>query len=121
MFGRVADGETEMVVVVHVDDILAHAKDHATMKSFAAEFGKKFKLKDMGNASYYMGCHIARDRKARELKLDQHLYVKSMVVKFGVEKTSVGQRGCRRACWGSCVSILVAWKCRRCPLVRVKF
>ena len=26
-----------------------------------------------------MGSHITRDREARELKLDQHLYVKSMV------------------------------------------
>ena len=29
---KVADGEVETVVVVHVDDILAHAKDQATME-----------------------------------------------------------------------------------------
>ena len=53
---------------------------------FAAELGQKFKLKDMGDAGYYMGCHISRNRKARELKFDQHLYVESMVKRFDVKK-----------------------------------
>ena len=75
-----------MVVVAHVDDILAHAKDQATMDRFAAELGQKFKLKDMCDAGYYIGCHITRNRKARELKFDQHLYVESMVKRFDVKK-----------------------------------
>ena len=36
-----------MVVVVHVDDNLAHAKDQATMKRFATELGSKFNVKLM--------------------------------------------------------------------------
>ena len=88
MFRKVVDGEAEMVVVVHVDDILAHAKDQATMDRFAAELGQKSKLKDMDDAGYYMGCHITRNRKARELKFDQHLYVESMVKRFDVKKTT---------------------------------
>ena len=55
------------------------------MNRFAAELGQKFKLKNMGNAVYYMGCHITRNRKARELKLDQHLYVESIVKRFYVK------------------------------------
>ena len=86
VFRKVIDGEAEMVVVVHVDDILAHAKDQAKMNRFAAELGRKFKLKDMGDAEYYMGCHITRNRKAREFKFDQHLYVESMVKRFNVKK-----------------------------------
>ena len=88
VFRKVVDGEAEMVVVVHVDDILAHAKDKSTMDRFAAELGQKFKLKEMGDAGYYMGCRITRNRKARELKFDQHLYVKSMVKRFDVKKTT---------------------------------
>ena len=86
MFRKVVDGEAEMVVVVHVDDILAHAKDPATMDIFEAELGHKFKLKDMGG--YYMGCHITRNRKERELKLDQYLHVESMVKRFDIKKTT---------------------------------
>ena len=88
MFRKVVDGEAEMVVVVHVDDILAHAKDRATIDRFAAELRQKFKLKDMGDAGYYMGYHITGNRKARELKFDQNLYVESMVKRFDVKKTT---------------------------------
>ena len=70
VFRKVVDGEAEMVVVVHVDDILAHGEDQATVDRFAAELAQKFKFKDMGDAGYYMSCHITRNRKARELKLD---------------------------------------------------
>ena len=88
VFRKVVDGEAEMVVVVHIDDILPNAKDQATMDRFAAELGKKFKLKDMGDAQYYMGCHTTRNHKARELKLDQHLHVESMVERFDVKKAT---------------------------------
>ncbi|CAN0309900.1 unnamed protein product, partial [Ascophyllum nodosum] len=78
-----------MGAVVHVDDILAHAKDQTTMMDrFAAELEQKFKLKDMGDAGYYMGCHITRKRKPRDLKLDQHLYVEPMVKRFDVKKAT---------------------------------
>ena len=89
VFRKVVDDEAEMGVVVHVDDILAHAKDQTTtMDRFAAELGQKFKLKDMGDARYYMGCHITRKRKPRDLKLDQHLYVEPMVKRFDVKKAT---------------------------------
>ena len=87
VFRKVVDGEAEMVVV-HVDDILTHAKDQAIMDRFAAELGQKLNLKDMGDAGYYMDCHITRNRKACELKLDQHLYVESMVKRFDVKRAS---------------------------------
>ena len=89
VFRKAVEGEGEMVVVVHVDDILAHAKDQATVDRFAAELRQKFKLKELGDAGYYMlGCHITRNRKARELNLDQHLYVESMVKRFDAKKAT---------------------------------
>ena len=44
MFG---DGEVEMVMVVHVDDILTHAKDQVKMERFPAGLGAKYKVKSM--------------------------------------------------------------------------
>ena len=58
------------------------------MERLAAELGRKFELKDMGDAKYYMGCHITRDCKAHELKLDKRLYVKLMVGKLAMKKAS---------------------------------
>ena len=88
VFRKVADEGVEMVVAVHVDDILVHSKDQVTIETFAAELGNKFKGKDMGGAKYYIGCMITRNRKTLEWKLDQHLYVKSVMETFGVQKPS---------------------------------
>ena len=41
MFRKFTDEEIEIVVLVHMDDILASAKDQATIDRFAAELGKK--------------------------------------------------------------------------------
>ena len=45
VFRKLNNVEEKMLVVVHVDDILAHAKYEATMARFAAELGGKFKVK----------------------------------------------------------------------------
>ena len=45
VFRKFNDGEVDMVVFVHVDDILAHAQ--VTMERFASELGEKFKVKSM--------------------------------------------------------------------------
>ena len=42
-----------MVVVVHVDDILAHAIDQATMERFATNFGTNLKLKGICDDKTY--------------------------------------------------------------------
>ena len=52
VFRKSVDGREEIVVVVHVDDILTHAKDQATMERFDAELRRKFKLNNMGDAKY---------------------------------------------------------------------
>ena len=51
VFRRFDEGEVEMVVVMHVHDILAHTKDQATMEEFAAELGEKFEVKLMDKFS----------------------------------------------------------------------
>ena len=45
VFHKFDVGEVEMVISMHVDDILAHAQ--ATMERFAAELGEKFKVESM--------------------------------------------------------------------------
>ena len=47
VFRKIADKEVGMVVVVHVDDILAHAKDQATRVRLTAELGEKVQVRLM--------------------------------------------------------------------------
>ena len=73
VFCKVVGEELEMVVIVYVDDILAHAKDQATIGRFAAKIERKFKLKDVGDAEYNIGGHIIKEYEAGEVKLDHYL------------------------------------------------
>ena len=47
-----------------------------------------FPTKDLGEAGFYLGYHITRDRDAGTLKFDQHHYVRTMASTLNVEKTS---------------------------------
>ena len=67
VFRKVVDGEAKMVVVVHVDDILAHAKDQATMDICAAELGQKFKIEGHGRRRVLHGLsHHKEPQGARD-------------------------------------------------------
>ena len=55
------------------------------METFVGELHSMFKTKDLGEASFYMGCHITRDRAKTELKFDQHLYARTITERFGID------------------------------------
>ena len=82
-------GKMEAILVVHVDDLLALTVTKEAMKTFVEELRSTFKIKDLGEAAYYMGCHITRDRVKRELKFDQHLYAQAFTELFGIGKTAM--------------------------------
>lgn len=83
------DGKVEVVIVIHVDDILATSKTAEAIDRFIGELGQKIFIKDLGTANFYMGCHISRDRSGRKLRLGQDLYVQLIADRFEVTKTSM--------------------------------
>jgi len=88
VFRKVVDKEAVVVVVIHVDDLLVSSRTKEDEEEFVAELHKRFKMKDMGEAEFYMGCHISRNRQAKTLSLDQHVYVQTVADRFQVTKTS---------------------------------
>ena len=48
-----------------------------------------FKNKDLGEAEFYLGCHITRNREATTLTFDQHIYAETVAKRFNVTKTSM--------------------------------
>ena len=72
VFRKVDDGEVDMVVVVHVDHILVHAKDQATMERFAAGIGKKLKLKGMLERTEVIRANIGKRQSVLKGESDFH-------------------------------------------------
>ena len=62
VFRKFVAGKMEVILVVHLDDLLALTVTKEAMEIFVGQLHSTFKIKDLGEASYYMGCHITRDR-----------------------------------------------------------
>ena len=70
-------------------DLLALTVAKEAMDIFVGELRSTFKIKDLSEASYYMGCYITRDRAKKKLKFDQHLYARTITERFGIGKIAM--------------------------------
>ena len=59
--------------------------DHQALEDLRSSFP----IKDLEEISYYLGCHITQDRKARTLMFDQHRYAQTVTERFEIRKTSM--------------------------------
>ena len=77
-----------VIIVVYVDDLLVASATKRDEEQALKDLHSFFPTKDLGEASFYLGCHILRDRDAGTLRLDQHQYVRALVERFETTKTS---------------------------------
>ena len=89
MFRRVLHEKGVAIIVVYVDDLLVVTATKRDEAQAMEDLRFCFPIKDLGEASYYLGCHITRDRQAGTLKLDQHRYIQTVARRFDIKKTSV--------------------------------
>ena len=70
LFSGEVDGE-RVFLVVWVDDILIAAPGEERVAQVKAHLASKFDVRDLGEATYFLGMELARDRAARTPKLAQ--------------------------------------------------
>ncbi|CAM9645817.1 unnamed protein product [Ascophyllum nodosum] len=87
VFRRVLRGKFVVIIVVYVDDLLVASERNRDDEQEINDLRSCFPIKDLGEAGFYLGCHITRDRDAGTLKFDQQYYVRTMASKLSVEKT----------------------------------
>ena len=68
---RIVDGKVVTAIVVYIDDILLASKTKEDEGRTLSDLISRFKIKDLGEAEFYLGCHITRNREARTLIFDQ--------------------------------------------------
>ena len=61
-------GKVVVIIVVYVDDLLVLSETKQDVHQALEDLRSSFPIKDPGEVSYYLGCHITRDRKARTVK-----------------------------------------------------
>ena len=89
VFRRKHLGKVVVIIVVYVDDLLVLSETKQDEHQALEDLRSSFPIKDLGEISYYLGCHITRDRKARTVRFDQQRYAQTVAERFEVWKTSV--------------------------------
>ena len=71
-----------VVIVVYVDDLLLLRETKQDEHQALEDIRSSFPIKYPGEISYYLGCHITWDRKARTVMFNQQRYVQTIVERF---------------------------------------
>ena len=78
--------ERGLIILVYVHDLAVAAPKLDDVQWFKKEFGKVFKLKDLGETDKILGMRVIRDREKGTLTIDQAQYVKDVLAKLRMNK-----------------------------------
>ncbi len=77
---------SNIYILVYVDDILVAAKNLADVNHIKARLTAIFDIRDLGEAKYFLGMSLNRDRQARTLKMTQERLATELVYKHGLKE-----------------------------------
>ena len=80
------DGETTMILCVHVDDIIV-AGESEVCDALYASLLQEFQT-TQGNLSWYLGCAFERDKAGGVLRMSQRAFIESVASRYGVNTVS---------------------------------
>eukprot|EP00171_Calliarthron_tuberculosum_P022843 IDg22843t1 len=79
------DGKSIAMLVLYVDDLLIAGDNRSQLDSIKLEFSRRFKMKNLGVASEFLGIKISRNRSDRTLHLSQAEYANTVLERFGMQ------------------------------------
>lgn len=83
IYHRVQSGKM-LFLAVYVDDILLFSNDIKMKAIVKSHLQKRFKMKDLGEASSCVGLHITRNREEGKIFIDQSKYINAILAKFNM-------------------------------------
>ena len=66
-----------------------HSQTVSKRRALLSDLSSHFNIKDLGEAELYLACQIMRNREARTLTFDQHIYAETVARPLNVTKTSM--------------------------------
>ena len=85
--------ERQIRLLVYVDDILCATEKIKDSDWVHSILSQRFTTKNLGQATKLLGIRITRNRKTREIFLDQEQYLLGVLRKFGIEAVKYRKRG----------------------------
>lgn len=77
-------GDRIMFVEVYVDDLGALANSEEEMEEFQKAMSSEFKMKDLGETSYYLGIHFEHHKNSKTIHLHQNLYIQHLLDRYNL-------------------------------------
>lgn len=74
-----------VLAILYVDDIIMTGNDDQVLSEKKNELFRKFRMKDLGEPTEYLGITITRDRENRTLSLNQSKFIVKLLKRFGYE------------------------------------
>lgn len=78
-------GNDRTFIVLYVDDLLICGTNKENVDEIKIKLTKNFKMKDIGKISNYLGINIIQDCDKGVIKINQTLYLKSILKNYGME------------------------------------
>jgi hypothetical protein len=75
-------------MLLYVDDVLVFDKDISVVQSIKQQVLSKFKGRDLGEVSTYLGIQVTRDRAARSIRLSQSNAIGELIAKQGLREAN---------------------------------
>ena len=72
-------------LIIFVDDLLICCKNRQNLNFIKGLLKEKFKMKDLGKVSTYLGINVEYDEKKNEISLDQEKYIESLARKYQID------------------------------------
>lgn len=73
-----------MLLVTYVDDVLVAATSVAAVGAVKQQLMSRFEARDLGEATFFLGMSISRDRANRSIKLGQQRATVDLLEKYGM-------------------------------------
>ena len=70
-------------VGVYVDDMVVLSKEKEWIDAFFAAISQKYVMKNLGPITKILGIHVRRDRNQRKIWIDQEMFTKDIISKYG--------------------------------------
>ena len=80
------DKTGRILMLVYVDDILISAPTVEAIERVKARLTEAFKARDLGEANYYLGINITRDRAAKTIKLSHTRMINDLISKYDLSE-----------------------------------
>ena len=78
--------DPELILSVHVDNILLTGKTQGIINTFKVELNKLFKIKDLGPTQAYLRIQIEQNLRQKTIKISQTRYLQEMIRRYNLKQ-----------------------------------